>query len=116
MSYWLLEPNPELTRAAIIEQYGFDPAAPNDSCIHGIDLAADCALCDANHMQHPENFPDPVPAVIVGPDSNPFWRVYNYIARQWYETEVGIMPIAERWYQPAMVFLEARAETSQGEI
>ena len=35
-----------------------------------------------------------------------FWRVYNYLALQWFETEYGRIAESERWYQPAMAFLE----------
>ncbi len=39
-----------------------------------------------------------------------FWRVYNHVARQWYEREYGMVEPAERWYYPAMLFLERIAE------
>jgi len=35
-----------------------------------------------------------------------FWRVNNYIARQWYEQEYGKVEFDERWYWNALVFLE----------
>lgn len=38
-----------------------------------------------------------------------FWDVYNYIAAQWYATEYGQVEDVNRWYQPAMIFLERRA-------
>jgi hypothetical protein len=33
-----------------------------------------------------------------------FWKVYNYVARNWYEREYGVD--TPRWYYHAMVFLE----------
>ena len=35
-----------------------------------------------------------------------FWNVYNYLADRWYELEYGKVQTSERWYQPAMTFLE----------
>ena len=35
-----------------------------------------------------------------------YWHVYNYVARQWYETEMGKVEWDERWYWNAMIFLE----------
>lgn len=35
-----------------------------------------------------------------------FWQVYNYVARQWYDTEYGQVEAKNRWYHPAMLFLE----------
>lgn len=45
-------------------------------------------------------------------DSMPaeFWRVYNYVARQWYETEHGKVEPRDRWYHPAMMRLEQFAQ------
>lgn len=37
---------------------------------------------------------------------DPFYRVYNYIAKRWYELEYGKVKDADRWYHPAMVALE----------
>jgi hypothetical protein len=36
-----------------------------------------------------------------------FWRVYNYISGQWYAQEYGKVEAANRWYQPAMIFMES---------
>jgi hypothetical protein len=41
-----------------------------------------------------------------------FWRVYNYLALQWYETEFGVSH--DCWYFDAMVFLEDLAATRTG--
>jgi hypothetical protein len=38
-----------------------------------------------------------------------FWRVFNYLARQWYEQEVGKVPEGNRHYQRAMDYLSLRA-------
>ena len=38
-----------------------------------------------------------------------FWRVFNYLARQWYEQEVGKVPEGNRHYQRAMDFLSLMA-------
>jgi hypothetical protein len=35
-----------------------------------------------------------------------YWHVYNYVARQWYETEMGKVEWQDRWYWYAMNFLE----------
>ena len=35
-----------------------------------------------------------------------FWNVYNYIAGLWYETEYGQVEDKDRWYCPAMLYLE----------
>ena len=35
-----------------------------------------------------------------------YWHVYNYIARQWYETELVRVEWQDRWYWDAMIFLE----------
>lgn len=35
-----------------------------------------------------------------------YWRVYNYVARQWYEQEMGRVEYWERWYWNALPFLE----------
>lgn len=39
-----------------------------------------------------------------------FWSVYNYVARQWYETEYGVND-ATNWYRDAMIFLERLEHT-----
>jgi hypothetical protein len=44
--------------------------------------------------------------LMLAPLSPEFWRVYNYVARQWYETEYGVVAVPERWYHPAMLQLE----------
>lgn len=38
-----------------------------------------------------------------------FWHVYNYLARQWYETEYGKVPYMDRYYGLAMDFMSLRA-------
>jgi hypothetical protein len=38
-----------------------------------------------------------------------FWSVYNYVARQWYETEYGQIEQAQRIYHPTMLALERLA-------
>ena len=38
-----------------------------------------------------------------------FWHVYNYLARQWYETEYGKVPYEDRHYGLAMDFMSLRA-------
>lgn len=40
-----------------------------------------------------------------------FWNIYNYVARQWYEEEMGKVEFQDRWYWNAMIFLE---DYSQG--
>ncbi len=35
-----------------------------------------------------------------------FWNVYSHVARSWYELEYGQIEQPDRWYQPAMLFLE----------
>jgi len=40
-----------------------------------------------------------------------FWHVYNYLARQWYETEYGKVPYGDRYYGVAMDYLSMRAAT-----
>jgi len=39
-----------------------------------------------------------------------FWKVYGYVARQWYDVEYGAVEPRDRWYHHAMIFLEARSE------
>lgn len=39
-----------------------------------------------------------------------FWRVYNYVALNWYELEYGAVEPSQRWYQPAMLWLESFAD------
>ena len=34
-------------------------------------------------------------------------RVYNYVAKQWYEQEYGRVENAQRWYWRAMLLLES---------
>ena len=43
---------------------------------------------------------------MVAPLPPDFWRVYNYVARQWYETEYGLAAVRERWHHPTMLRLE----------
>ena len=38
-----------------------------------------------------------------------FWRVYSYIAKNWYEGEYGKIEIRDRWYGPTMIRLEELA-------
>ena len=35
-----------------------------------------------------------------------FWRVYHYVAKQWYETEYGAVDLPKRWYHPTVLRLE----------
>lgn len=54
--------------------------------------------------------PPESPAAVPKPKPTPeFWRVYNRIARAWYEQEYGRVEYSERWYEPAMLFLQERS-------
>lgn len=41
-----------------------------------------------------------------GPLPSESWRVYNYVAKNWYETEHGMFATRDRWYHPTMLRLE----------
>jgi hypothetical protein len=49
--------------------------------------------------------------VIGRTTSEKYWHVYNYLARQWYETEYGKVPYGDRYYGVAMDYLSMRAAT-----
>jgi hypothetical protein len=53
---------------------------------------------------------DPIIQTHMPPE---WWRVYNYIARNWYEQEYGTD--RPRWYYPAMLWLENFADRAAPE-
>ncbi len=59
-------------------------------------------------MRYPQRSAD---AVAMMP--SPFWRVYNYVARQWYDVEYGRVELSDRWYGPTVAMLERIAWTEQ---